>query len=73
MICTARVGLQSACDPTNSACVSYAVCDATTSTCLGRPGGGASCDPTNGPTCLAGYCDATTSICTLPITTGACS
>jgi hypothetical protein len=73
MVCTRRLPPRSACDPTNSGCVSYAACDATTSTCVERPLVGASCDPTNGPSCLGGSCDATTSICTLPLTAGACS
>jgi hypothetical protein len=73
MVCTPRLGLRSACDPTNSGCVSYAVCDATTSTCVDRPTVGQSCDPTNGPSCLGGDCDATSLTCALRPTAGVCS
>jgi hypothetical protein len=73
MLCTPRLAPRTACDPTNSGCVSYAACDATTSTCVELPLAGASCDATNGPSCLGGTCDATTSICTLTPAAGACS
>jgi hypothetical protein len=72
LVCTPRVAVGGACDPTLYNCVRYATCTGTT--CVARPQAGEACDPVNGPSCLEGLiCDATTTKCALsPVGTAAC-
>jgi len=69
--CTRLLSVGSACGPSTVGCVTYAACDATTSTCVERPAVGAACDP-SGPRCLGGTCDPNTATCTLEPPGGAC-
>lgn len=72
--CSPRLAVGAACSTAQNACVGWATCDATTSTCVPLPRAGDSCvPPALGPACLGGVaCDPTTSVCTLTPVDGSC-
>jgi hypothetical protein len=63
-LCTGRLPIGAACDPSHNFCVGYAFCDGATSLCVPMGSVGEGCGATR--PCLYGLsCDATTSICTV--------